>query len=55
MVTGKFKVFQLDDYALLDPGSTLPFVMPYVDLRFDVLTDVRLEPFYVAILLMILL
>ncbi|WMV41749.1 hypothetical protein MTR67_035134 [Solanum verrucosum] len=42
------KVFQHDVYALLDPKATLSFVMPFVDIRFDVLSDVLLEPFSVS-------
>uniref|UniRef100_M1DNN4 Gag-pol polyprotein n=1 Tax=Solanum tuberosum TaxID=4113 RepID=M1DNN4_SOLTU len=42
------RVFQLDVYALLDPGATLSFVTPYVAMRFDMLPDVLLEPFSVS-------
>lgn len=42
------KVFQLDVYALLDPGATLSFVTPYVAMRFDVLSDVLLELFSIS-------
>ncbi|WMV14113.1 hypothetical protein MTR67_007498 [Solanum verrucosum] len=41
-------VFQLDVYALLDPGATLSFLTPYVAIRFDILPDVLLEPVYVS-------
>uniref|UniRef100_M1DK61 Gag-pol polyprotein n=1 Tax=Solanum tuberosum TaxID=4113 RepID=M1DK61_SOLTU len=48
VVTGMLKVFQLNVYALLDPGATLYFVTPYVAMRFDVLPDVLLDPFFVS-------
>ncbi|KAH0664080.1 hypothetical protein KY284_029011 [Solanum tuberosum] len=48
MVTGMLKVFQLYVHALLDPSATLSFVTSYVAMRFDVLLDVLLEPFYVS-------
>ncbi|WMV43118.1 hypothetical protein MTR67_036503 [Solanum verrucosum] len=48
VVTGMLKVFQLDVYALLDPGATLSFVTPYVVMRFDMFPDVLLEPFSVS-------
>uniref|UniRef100_M0ZKD2 Gag-pol polyprotein n=1 Tax=Solanum tuberosum TaxID=4113 RepID=M0ZKD2_SOLTU len=48
VVTGMLKVFQLDVYALLDPGDTLSLVTPYVAMRFYVLPDVLLEPFSVS-------
>jgi len=48
VLTAMLKVFQLDVYALLDPGATLSFVTPYVLMRFDVLPDVLIEPFSVS-------
>ena len=48
MVIVILKVFQLDAYALLYPGATLSFVMPFVAIRFDVLSNVLLEPFSVS-------
>uniref|UniRef100_M1DF09 Retrotransposon gag protein n=1 Tax=Solanum tuberosum TaxID=4113 RepID=M1DF09_SOLTU len=39
VVTGMFKVFQLDVYDLLDPGATLSFMTLYMAMRFDVLLD----------------
>ncbi|WMV37431.1 hypothetical protein MTR67_030816 [Solanum verrucosum] len=42
------KVFHLDFYALLDPGDTLSFVMPYVAMRFDIFPDVLIEPFSIS-------
>ena len=49
MMTGMLKVFQIDVYALLDPGATFYIVTPYVDMRFDVLPDVLIEPVFVSI------
>lgn len=43
-----FKVFNLDFYILLDPGSTLSFVTPSVDMRFNILPDLYLYTFYVS-------
>ncbi|XP_049369400.1 uncharacterized protein LOC125834279 [Solanum verrucosum] len=48
VVTGMLKVFHIDVYALLDPGATLSFVIPYVAMKFDMLPDVLLEPFFVS-------
>ena len=48
MVTGMLKVFQYDVYALLDAGATFSFVTPLVAMRFDMLPDVLLEPFYIS-------
>jgi len=48
VVAGLLKVLQLDVYALLDPGVTLSFVMPYVTMRFDVLRDVLLDMVFVS-------
>ncbi|WMV42219.1 hypothetical protein MTR67_035604 [Solanum verrucosum] len=48
VVTSMLKVFQLDVYALLDLGATLSFVTPYVAMRFDVPSEVLLEPFSVS-------
>ncbi|XP_049382835.1 uncharacterized protein LOC125847211 [Solanum stenotomum] len=44
VVTGIFKVFH--DYDLLHPGATLSFVMPFVTMRFNVLTSVLLDHFF---------
>ncbi|KAH0736064.1 hypothetical protein KY285_011771 [Solanum tuberosum] len=48
VVTNMLKVFQLDVYALLDPGSTLSFVTPYMVMRFDILPYVILGPFCIS-------
>ncbi len=47
MVTSMLKVFLIDVYALLDPGSNVSFVTPYVAMNFDMLPEVLLEPFSV--------
>ena len=47
VVTSMFKVFHIDIYALLDPGTTLYFVTLYKDIRFDIHLDVLLDPFSV--------
>ena len=36
VVTGTLLVFDLDVYALLDPGATLYFVTSYVAVQFNV-------------------
>ncbi|WMV18712.1 hypothetical protein MTR67_012097 [Solanum verrucosum] len=54
VVIDTLKVFQLDVYVLLDLGTTLSFVMPYMSMRFDVLPDVLLEPFLSLLLLVIM-
>uniref|UniRef100_M0ZUK6 Gag-pol polyprotein n=1 Tax=Solanum tuberosum TaxID=4113 RepID=M0ZUK6_SOLTU len=46
VVIGMLKVFQLGVYDLLDPGATLSFVTPYVEMRFDVLPNVLVELFF---------
>ena len=48
MVTGMLNVFSIDVYALLDPGTTLPFLIPLVSKQFDVLPNVLIEPFSVT-------
>ena len=42
------RVFTFDCYALLDPGATLSFVMPYVASRFEILPECLIEPFGVS-------
>lgn len=46
VVIGLLKFFYIDVYALLDLGSTLPFGTPFVAMRFDMLPDIMLEPFF---------
>ena len=36
VVIGTLRVFDLDGYALLDPGDTLSFVTPYIAVQFSV-------------------
>ena len=50
MVTGILKVFSIDIYALLDPGTNLSFVTPPVTNKFDILPDILHEPFIVSTL-----
>ncbi|KAH0743187.1 hypothetical protein KY290_031180 [Solanum tuberosum] len=42
------RVFNLDVYALLDPGATLSFVTPYIAVNFDVSLETLSEPFSVS-------
>ncbi|XP_015055042.1 uncharacterized protein LOC107001562 [Solanum pennellii] len=44
VVTGMLQVFSIDVYALLNPRATLSFVNPLVSMKFDVLSDVSIEP-----------
>ena len=48
VVTGMFKIFTLDVYALLDPGDALSFVTPLVAKNFDVLPNILHKPFLVS-------
>ncbi|KAH0642176.1 hypothetical protein KY285_034832 [Solanum tuberosum] len=48
VVTGMIKVFTLNVYALLDPGASLPFVTPYVAMKFNVIPQKLCEPFCVS-------
>ncbi|KAH0688918.1 hypothetical protein KY289_016276 [Solanum tuberosum] len=48
VVTGMIKVITLEVYALLDTGSSLSFVTPYVVNNFDVLPEKLCEPFCVS-------
>ncbi|WMV18547.1 hypothetical protein MTR67_011932 [Solanum verrucosum] len=41
--TGMLKVFQLDFYALLDPGATLSFGTPHVPIRVTLVDLVKLD------------
>ncbi|KAH0709413.1 hypothetical protein KY284_010840 [Solanum tuberosum] len=51
VVTGMIKVFTFDVYALLDPGASLSFVIPYVAMNFDILPKQLLEPFSISTLI----
>ncbi|WP_353806001.1 hypothetical protein, partial [Acinetobacter baumannii] len=42
------KVFSIDIYSLLDPGSNLLFVTPLVATKFDIFPDILHEPFVVS-------
>ncbi|MCQ8082150.1 hypothetical protein NP492_23805, partial [Salmonella enterica] len=48
VVTGTLRVFDLDVYALLDPGATLSFVTPYIAVQFSVSPETLSEPFSVS-------
>ena len=48
MVIGTLRVFDLDVYALLDPGATLSFVTPYIAVQFSVSPETLSEPFSVS-------
>ena len=48
VVTGTLRVFDLDVYALLDPGATLSFVTPYIAVQFNVSPKTLLEPLSVS-------
>ena len=50
MFIGILKFFKLDVYDLLYIGATLSFVMSYVSMRFDVLSDVLVDVFLVSTL-----
>lgn len=50
VVTGMLKHFHLYIYVFQDPDATLSFVTLYGAMRFDVLPDVLLEPFFVSTL-----
>lgn len=42
------KYYHLDVYDLFDLSDTLPFVTPYVSMRFDFCLDILLEPFSIS-------
>ena len=48
MVTDTLHVFSFPIYALLDPVSTMSFVTPSVDSKFDLLPEILHEPFHVS-------
>uniref|UniRef100_M1AKM7 Gag-pol polyprotein n=1 Tax=Solanum tuberosum TaxID=4113 RepID=M1AKM7_SOLTU len=48
VVTGTLRVFDLNVYALLDPGATLSFVTPYITVQFSVSPETLSEPFSVS-------
>ena len=40
VITGMLQLFSFDVYALLDPVSRLPFVTPFVSMKFKILPDI---------------
>ncbi|XP_059290037.1 uncharacterized protein LOC132043575 [Lycium ferocissimum] len=48
VVTGMLTVFSFDVYALMDPGSTLSYVTPYVARKFGIEPEKLKEPFEVS-------
>ncbi|XP_047249949.1 uncharacterized protein LOC124885740 [Capsicum annuum] len=48
IVTGILCVFQFDVYALLDPGSSFPYVTPLVAVNFEVSPEIVSEPILVS-------
>ena len=40
VITSMLQVFLINVYSFLDPGATLYFVNPLVDMKFDVLPNV---------------
>ena len=44
VVSDTLRVFNLDVYALLDPGATLSFVTPYITVNFNVSPETLPEP-----------
>ena len=49
MVTGTLQDFNLNVYALLDPGATISVVNPSIQMKFDVSPETLSEPFLVSI------
>ncbi|XP_059294542.1 uncharacterized protein LOC132047526 [Lycium ferocissimum] len=47
VVTGTLTVFTVEVYALIDPGSTLPYETPYVAKKFGIELEKLHEPFEV--------
>ncbi|XP_069154296.1 uncharacterized protein [Solanum lycopersicum] len=48
VVTGMIKVFTFDVYALLDSGTSLSFVTPYVENQFVIISEKLCEPFCIS-------
>ena len=48
VVTGMIQVFDFTTYALLDLGSSLSFISPYVFMNFDIIREQLSEPFSVS-------
>ncbi|XP_070054416.1 uncharacterized protein [Nicotiana tomentosiformis] len=49
VVIGMLTVFTFDVYALMDPGSTLSYVTPYIAKKFGIEPEKLCEPFEVSI------
>ncbi|XP_075076520.1 uncharacterized protein LOC142163162 [Nicotiana tabacum] len=50
VVTGMLTIFTFDAYALIDPGSTLSYVTPYIAKKFGIEPEKLCEPFEVSTL-----
>ncbi|XP_075096565.1 uncharacterized protein LOC107786335 [Nicotiana tabacum] len=48
VVTGMLTIFTFDVYALIDPGSTLYYVTPYIAKKFGIKPEKLCEPFEVS-------
>ncbi|XP_070013394.1 uncharacterized protein [Nicotiana sylvestris] len=48
VVTGTLTIFTFDVYALIDPGSTLSYVTPYIAKKFGIEPEKFCEPFEVS-------
>uniref|UniRef100_M1DFF0 Gag-pol polyprotein n=1 Tax=Solanum tuberosum TaxID=4113 RepID=M1DFF0_SOLTU len=48
MVTGTLRVFNLDVYALIDPGATISFITLYIAVNFNVSPETLSKPFSVS-------
>ncbi|WP_368859990.1 retropepsin-like aspartic protease, partial [Microbacterium sp. C7(2022)] len=48
VVTGMLKVYDLNVYALLDPGATLSFISPFVANRLHACPEILCEPIEVS-------
>ena len=48
MVTGMLQVFSTSVYALVDPGSMLSFVTPFLALTFEILPKILHDPIVVS-------
>lgn len=47
-MTGMYKVFSIDVYALLDPRATFSFVTCFMEMKFEILPEVLVEPFSIS-------
>ncbi|XP_075096267.1 uncharacterized protein LOC142174380 [Nicotiana tabacum] len=48
VVTGMLTIFTFDVYALIDPGSTLSYITPYIAKKFGIEPEKLCEPFKVS-------